>query len=879
MLEKNNGKNNSNKNRRVGTNKNNRTNATRTNKTNESKSNTMNKKTYGVKGKKQKNASKNTKTKKIVIRVLIGLFVAILIGMAILAGIVIGIFKKSTVPVESIMTGGGNTVVLDTDGNVIATLSADEKRNNITLEEMSPYIPKAFVAIEDERFYEHDGVDLKRTAAATIGYIFKGNSSFGGSTITQQLIKNKTKENQRDATRKIKEIARAYNLEKELQKDKTKSQVKDEILQVYLNTIFMGEDGVCGVQLASKLYFNKNASELDLAESAFLAGINNSPNAYKPFEDSDAMREKIKNRTLTVLDKMHELKKIDSEEEYNAAKEKVQNGLPFSRGEIHTTVYSYHTDALIEQLIAQIQEEYPEMNRKGAEEYLYNGGFVIYSTQVSSIQKVMEEEYNTGKFILSRVVNEKDNDGKDKKDENGKTIQKTITTESSMVIVDHKTGQVVATVGGFGQKTARCLNRATQVPKQAGSSLKPLAVIAPSLQEGLITAGTVIDDTPVRYGNWVPNNDTHNFWGLTTVRTIIRNSRNIPEIKMINTLTPKKSVEYLRQFGLKSVCEQDENAATALGGLTYGTTTLEMAAAYATIANDGVYIEPTFYTRMEDANGNIVMKPNQETRTVISADNAYILKSILREPVQSGTAVGLGVKVKGMDTCGKTGTTDANQRWFCGFTPYYAAATWFGYDDQTVKLAMDTNRAGLLWGNVMRRVHSELNLEAKNFQRTGNITSATICNKSGLLATDLCRTAGCAYSEEFVKGTTPTKSCETHVTAKVCGEDYGSYKLATENCPDAKEVVFITRPNSDTDTSWQSAGDAKLMLPTENCDVHTEPIVEPSPEPSPTPSPSPKPSPSASPSPSPSASPSAVPTTTPTPTPTPAVPSPQPTTP
>lgn len=667
MIEKNNGKNNSNRNSKVGASKNNRTNASRANRTNTSKNNDMNKKTYGIKSNKQKKS--NTKTKKIVIRVLIGLLVAFLIAMAVIVGIVIGIFKKYKVPLDKIKASMENTVIFDTDGNVIATLSANEKRNSITLEEMSPYIPKAFVAIEDERFYEHDGFDIKRTAAATVGYVFKrGGSSFGGSTITQQLIKNITKENERDATRKIKEIARAYNLEKELQQDKTKSQAKDEILQLYLNTIFMGGEEVCGVQLGSRMYFNKDASELDLAESAFLAGINHSPNSYKPFEDSDAMREKIKNRTMIVLDKMHELNKINSEE-YNAAKEKVQNGLVFTKGEIHTNIYSYHTDALIEQVLTQIQEENPDMNRKAAEYYLYNGGLRIYSTQVSSIQKIMEEEYNTGKYIIKRTVSVKDEDGN--------IVKKEETSESSMVIIDYKTGQVVGTVGGFGEKTARCLNRATQLKKQAGSSLKPLAVIAPSLQEGLITAGTVVDDTPVHYPGWTPKNDDGTFRGLTNVRTIIRDSRNIPEIKMINVLTPEKSVEYLKAFGLKYLSKADENPAIALGGLNDGTNTLEMAAAYAAIANDGVYIEPTFYTRIEDANGNIVMKPNQETRTIISADNAYILKSILRGPVQSGTAAYLNVKVQGMDTCGKTGTTDSWERWFCGFTPYYVAATWW----------------------------------------------------------------------------------------------------------------------------------------------------------------------------------------------------------
>ncbi len=794
-----------------------------------------------------KNKSKNkTKTKQIVIKVLIVLLVLFLVACGIIAGVIFGIFQKYKLPDGLLGMNYENTVILDTDGNVIATLNATEKRESIKIEEMSPYIPIAFVAIEDERFYEHQGIDIKRTAAATFKYIFTGNSSFGGSTITQQLVKNLTDEDTRDATRKIKEMARAYNLEK--------TKTKDDILELYLNTIFMGGDAF-GVQVASKLYFNKSASELDLAESAFLAGINNSPNAYKPFEDSDEMRQKIKSRTLTVINKMHDLGKIN-EEEYNTAVEKVNNGLTFTKGNISANNYSYHTDALIAQVIKDIQEANPDMSYDTAEFYLYNSGLTIYSTQVSSIQNIVEQEYKNPSYLYKSSKNYI-------KDSEGNYTDVRATTQSAMVIIDHKTGQVVACVGGLGEKTARGLNRATQAVKQPGSSIKPLAVIAPSLEKGLITAATVVDDTPVTYGNWSPKNDTGGFYGLMTIKNIIRVSRNIPEVKMMSNLGPENSIEFLKKLGITTVDENDANLSTALGGLTRGVIPLEMAAAYAAIANDGVYIEPKFYTKIEDANGNVVLEANPEIRTVMSADNAYILKTILREPLKAGGTAG-NAYVPNMDVCAKTGTTDnQHERWLCGFTPYYTAATWFGFDESEKIPNGGVNTAMTIWGKVMRSVHS--GLESKSFKPTGNITTARVCSKSGLLAVDgLCD--GCTYVEEFVKGTVPTKSCTTHVKEKVCLQEDETYKKATEFCPNAEERVFITRPNSDTDRSWEKAGDASQMLPEETCSVHTEPEVpsttEPTPEPSTTPSPvvpSTSPSPQQSPSPTVSTSPSVAP--------------------
>ena len=314
-----------------------------------------------------------------------------------------------------------------------------------------------------------------------------------------------------------------------------------------------------------------------------------------------------------------------------------------------------------------------------------------------------------------------------------------------MVIIDHKTGYVVASRGVLGEKTAWGHNRAIASKHQPGSSIKPIAVIAPSLQEGLITAGTVVDDTPVAYGSYKPHNDNWTYYGLMNIRYVLRVSRNIPEVKMMQKLTPAKSIEYLKSFGITSLSDKDLGLSLALGGVSDGITPLEMAGAYATIANNGEYIEPTFYTKVEDAEGKVVMEKKQERRRVLSEQNAYIVQSLLTEPTGTGLtgaagATGTGAVVKGQQTCGKTGTTnDKTATWFCGFTPYYSAAMYFGYDNQEIgkNQAPGSGTVARRWSGIMTKAHE--GLENKKFEKPSGIVNATVCKDSGLLATDTCR--------------------------------------------------------------------------------------------------------------------------------------------
>ena len=412
---------------------------------------------------------KHSKAKKIIGITLLLILLVIIVVAGIFIGKIYGIFKEAKLNISDVIIKYENSVVKDINGNTVAVLSGDENRENVSLSDMSEYLPKAFVAIEDERFYDHKGVDIKRTGAATIKYALSkigiGSASYGGSTITQQFLKVLTEEDERTWQRKVKEMARAYYLEQELS--------KSQILELYLNLIFLG-DRAYGVEVASNYYFNKSASDLDLAESAFLAGINNTPNSYNPFNNDteEAQTKKmdlIKRRTKTVLAKMLELNKIN-QEEYDAAVAEVEEGLKFEKGKIIENVYSYHTDAAVNDVIKELADK-NNWTYEYAKLYVTNGGVTIYSTQNTKIQDIMEDEFKQDKYKKTATVK-------------GVTYE----SQAAMTMIDHKTGYVVATVGGLGEKTTSFgLNRATQSPRQTGSSMKPLAVVAPGIEKGIIT--------------------------------------------------------------------------------------------------------------------------------------------------------------------------------------------------------------------------------------------------------------------------------------------------------------------------------------------------------------------------------------------------------
>ena len=751
------------------------------------------------KAKKEKKAKKQKKHPKL--RLFIKIFIILIILLCLTgAGVFAAIFFGDTwnISEDDLVIKMQNSYTYDKDGELLHELAGEENREIISLSEMGEYIPEAFVAIEDERFYQHSGIDIKRTAGAIVTYILNGgNSSFGGSTITQQLVKNLLKDDEDSIERKIREWSRAYKVEQMLS--------KSQILELYLNEIFMGGT-VYGVESAANYYFDKSADELSLAESAFLAGINHSPNYYNPF-DGDDNEEDIKTRTKTVLGQMLTVtdengQTFINQEQYDEAIAEVNEGLAFKEGKFSSTSdLSFLEVDAINQVIEDMMEEY-DMDEDAAKARVYNNGYKIYTTQDNDIQDRMEEEYLKDKYIRE-ATDEKAAEGAH--------------TQSGMVIIDHSTGQVVAEVGGLGDDSPTYgTNRATSMTnggRQAGSSIKPLVAVAPGLENGVITAATVYDDSPTDFGNYPPQNST-GYLGLITVRKAIANSSNVVNVKILSNVGVSNGVEFLNELGMTQYNEDDEMLSLALGGTAHGTTPLQMAAAYATIARGGEYIEPTFYTKVEDLDGNVILEAKQETRRVMSEGNAYILSNILTSPVTEGTA--WMCSISGMDVAAKTGTTNSKKdRWLCGFTPYYAAATWFGYDYPEVVYMpnLPDNPAMVIWSAIMDDIHEDL--EGKRFERPDNIVTAKICTDSGKRATDECTHT---YTEVFVQGTVPDE-CDGHKTVKICKE---TGKLATEFCPETEEKTYLSTPEKEINASWKTNAGDKYEEIEETCDKHTE---------------------------------------------------------
>ena len=742
--------------------------------------------------KKIKKDGKKKKHPKLWLAIKIIIIIVLLIIIAGVAAFCAIFFSDNwSITKEQLLSDRGLKIV-DLDGNEITSLTGDEITQKVSLDAMSK-IPDAFIAIEDKRFYDHNGVDIIRTSSAILNYgmsiITKKNASFGGSTITQQLVKITMNDDERGGIegikRKIREWSRAMQVEDMLE--------KDQILERYLNRIYLGSSGgleVRGVESAAKHYFNKSASELDAAQCAFLAGINHSPNIYNPFEEGNSHSEEIRKRTLTVLDLMHEQGKL-SDEDYETAVTETNGGLPFEKGAISNgnSTLSYHTAAAINQVAEEISAKqdisYPE-----AREILINSGYTLYTTVNKSIQETAETEYKSGKYN-----------------------RKVAGVQSAIAIIEPSTGYVVAGVGGLGEGLDTLgLNRINSA-RSAGSAFKPLVNIAPSLENGTIVASTLFDDSPTAFGGYSPSDDGGSSRGIMTIRTAIAWSKNIPEVKLLQLQGIDNACNFLSKIGI-TVDDIYKDLSLALG--TQTVTPVQMAAAYAMIANGGVYITPTFYTKVVDQNGNTVIEAKQEKNRVMSEGNAYILTSILTGPIKQsgGTATAHANALGSMAVAGKTSTSSAaKDRWFCGFTPYYATACWYGYDNNEASVG-STNTAATIWFNVMKLIHKDL--ETKDFTKPDNIVSARICLDSGKRATDKCKNT---YSEIFVKGTVP-EECKGHTTVEICKE---TNKLATEFCPDKEERLFTEEIDTEKKGNWKTRSLKETTNPPKDtCDVHTK---------------------------------------------------------
>ncbi len=754
---------------------------------------------------KDKKKKKHSKLKKAILIFFVIIFLLCLIAVGIFAGI---FFSDKWALTREEVIANGNTEVLDSEGKQIALLSASQGNGNrkvITFDEMGEFTADAYVAVEDKRFYEHSGIDILRTAKATVSYLLNstdGSSVGGGSTITQQLVKNLMKDDATSGTagieRKIREMSRAYQLEKMLS--------KEEILEKYLNIIFVGGTELHGVEYGAQYYFAKSAKDLDLAESAFLAGINNAPNMYNPYDEENDNSELIKERTIYVLDCMKEQNRIsdnaeEAEKLYNEAVEKVEKGLEFKQGKIEFENNSYFVEEAVKQVAQDLSEE-KDITLDEADSLIRSGGYKLYTTQDSDIQEIVLKEMAKDKYVETKTLN-----------------GKKISTQMGMTIIDYKTGKVVAMGGALGSDNGKNFNYATS-ERQTGSSIKPLANIAPGLEEKVITASTVYYDNTTTFKNgtqkWKPKN-AGGYQGLCTVRKAIEVSSNIVNAKIFYNIGAQTVLNYLHEFGLTSYTEKkDATGSLAIGGAYHGSSTLQMAAAYSALANDGEYIEPTFYEKLVDSNGNTVLEPEQETRRVISEANAFIIKDILMDVVTGSQGTARACYISGIDVAAKTGTTDYNDNtWLCGFTPYYAAATWDGYAESSGEdySMWNVSNATNLWANVMKAVHKDL--DDARFEKPDNVVTAKICRQTGKKATSKCSST---YTEYFVEGTVP-ENCSGHTAVEICKE---SGKLANQYCPEVQEKVYASIPEKEQNTSWTTSGVSKSKPPTETCTLHNE---------------------------------------------------------
>lgn len=634
---------------------------------------------------------------------------------------------------------------------VLRKLYGGANRTWVKYEDIPKNLIHACIAIEDKRFEDHQGVDWVTTLKACVK-MFLGRGEAGGSTITQQLVKNITGRDEVTVRRKLVEIFSALELEKKY--------TKKQIMELYLNVIALGEN--CeGVESASQVYFGKSVSELDLAECAALIGITNNPSIYDPYINAD----KNKERQVIILDQMLEQKYITQEQHDTAVAEELVLHNASGEASGDEDYYSYFEDQVINDVVRDLSEK-TGYDQTIVRKMLMTGGYKIYSTLNPDVQAAVEEVY-----------------------QNLDNIPKTASSQqlqSGIVIIDNKTGDVVAVAGGVGEKQGSLiLNRATQSYLSPGSTIKPVSVYAPALELGLITPATVMDDTPYSFTDarhWPKNSDSI-YRGLMNINEAVGLSINTIPVKLVAQMTPEYSFEFAKEkMGLSTLVSSYVNAAgdtfsdvdlapLAMGGLTRGVTVKAMAQAYATFANEGVYREARTYTKVVDSDGKVVLDNTQQSHVAMKDMTAWYITYMLENTVESGT--GTAAQIENMTVAGKTGTTTSDfDRWFAGYTPYYTGVVWCGYDDpeEVVLTDSSTNPAIVLWQKVMEQVHD--GLPNKEFNKPTNVVECTVCRDSGLLMTDACREdprGSRAVTVELSLYDVPTQNCDVHKEVEICG--------------------------------------------------------------------------------------------------------------
>lgn len=734
-------------------------------------------KTKGKKPAKKKRKIKRSKKEKIIRTILATFMLCVIIGCMAIGGFLIYAFNfvdsSLGVDLEAIKSGGTTTIyVKDASGNWVEYQRINSGENRIwkTLDEIPDTLENAFIAIEDKRFRTHGGVDWKRTFAAFANtFLHFYSSNQGGSTITQQLVKNITGDNEQDWSRKLREIMRARELEM--------TESKDTILECYLNIVGMGNN-ISGVEVAANYYFNKTIDELTLSECASLASITKSPEALRP----DKNLESNKKRRDVVLDQMYDQGYITAEE-HKAAKEEELVVVANSSNIKQVAVNNYFVDALIDQLINDLMVKY-NYERSFAELLVYNGGYRIYSTLNPDIQNNVDTVFSDAETYGIKASN-------------GATMQGAIT------VMDYS-GHIVAMSGGIGEKQGnRGLNRATQISRQPGSTMKPIAAYAPALDSNIITYSTLIDDKYTKYGSWNPVNWYGGYWGPITAQYALERSVNTVPVYLVNKLTPEKSYNFIKEsLGISTLVNDDMNlSALGMGGTHTGLNTTQSAAAFAIFGNMGKYYQPTTYYYVTDSAGNTVLEYAEKGTQVIGQDTATVMNYMLRSVVYgaNGTGGGASGYIPNMKIYAKTGTSDATKDlWFVGGSPYYVASCWCGYDNnETIKNEVIAQR---MWGKVMTPTHK--GLEAKKFEDSQYISSRYYCNETGLVATENCANVSVGY---YKNSYIPT--CSLHEGA-LLSPISGSNKTMDGKNGIVKGKVTVTIEQPKEESSEQSSSDS-----------------------------------------------------------------------
>lgn len=829
---------------------------------------------YGKKGVRDKQKALHSKSakwgKKFALTffnvLLAAIIVAGILGVSVGFGVFRGIIDTAPeIGNINVQPTGFSTFVYDIDGNQTAKLIAENSnRIPVTMDMIPEDLAHAFVAIEDERFYEHNGIDIKGIIRAGVKGITSGHFSEGASTITQQLLKNNvftdwTKEerglNKDKIERKIQEQYLALELEK--------TSTKEDILLNYMNSINLGQNTL-GVQAASQRYFNKSVSELTLSECAVIASITQNPSRFNPITHPEDNAE----RRAKVLRNMLEQEYI-TQAEYDAAMaDDVYSRIQITNEEVEeTSINTYFVDALTDDVLEDLVAA--GYNETQAYTLLYTGGLKIFSTQDPSIQAICDEVFNNEENYPANVkwylnyeltIQKKSGDMENhstemfrsyyrEQDRNfnliysskeaaneaienykavmlregdevyAENVTLTPQPQVSIVVEDQTSGSIVAMVGGRGAKEgSRTLNRATDTVRQPGSTFKVIAAYAPALDNAGLTLATVQNDAPFSYAGGKPVRNWYgeSYRGLCSLRLGIQDSLNIVAVKTLTQITPRLAFDYLQNFGISTLVESKEingqifsdiQQSLALGGITNGVTNEELNAAYAAIANHGTYIKPKLYHTVVDHDGNVILDNTQsESKQVIKETTAFLLTDAMVDVVTKGT--GASVNFGGMAIAGKTGTTsDYNDVWFSGYTPYYTATTWTGFDNN-VKLAGDEkNLAKKLWRAVMSKIHEELPNEP--FSVPAGIVTATVCSQSGKLPiAGLCD--GTLKTEYFADGTVPSENCDVHYQGNIC--QYCNLP-ATEFCPFPIGGVLTLLPVEDASLQSGSATTAQVTNP------------------------------------------------------------------